>query len=138
MLFFFLACIYYCRGPLFIFFTVQKNRVATQPGKPGKVKEFDIWPKYQKIVRKFQHFIQNSGKIWEFENFNAGSNFHANFKTKLLNIQSYIGTLNRLFLIVFITKSQILVNITCSWNILVLSSNAILIVSPACWKSLRC
>ena len=85
-----------------------------QPRKPGKVREFDIWPKNQGKVREFQHFIQNSGKVREFENFNAGSNFHANFKTKLLNIQSYIGTLNRLFLIFFVTKSQILVTITCN------------------------
>ena len=52
------------------------NRVATQPGKPGKVREFDILPK-------------NQGKVREFENFNARSNFHASFKTKLLDIQSY-------------------------------------------------
>ena len=31
-------------------------------------------------LREFHHFIQNSGKVREFENFNAGSNFHANFK----------------------------------------------------------
>ena len=35
---------------------------------------------FEQKVRDFKHFIQNSGKIWEFENFNAGSNFHANFK----------------------------------------------------------
>ena len=58
-----------------------------------------IWLKNQGKVREFQHFIQNSAKVREFENFNAGNNFHANFKTKLLNIQSYIGTLNGLFLI---------------------------------------
>ena len=87
-------------------------------------KSQDVWPK-------------NQGKVRELENFNALSNFHANFKTKLLNIQSYIGTLNGLFLIFFVTKSQILVNITCNWNILVLSSNTILIVSPECQKLLR-
>ena len=47
------------------------NRVATQPGKPGKVREFDILPKNQGKVREFQHFIQNSGKVREFENFKA-------------------------------------------------------------------
>ena len=33
-------------------------RVATQPGKPGK-------------VREFQHFVHHSGKVREFENFKA-------------------------------------------------------------------
>ena len=56
------------------------NRVARQPGEPGKVKEF--------------------------ENVNAGSNFHANFKIKHLNIQSYIGILNCLFLILLSLCSQ--------------------------------
>ena len=55
---------------------VPEISVVTQPGKHGEAE-----------------------KVREFENFNAESNFHANFKTKLLNIQSYIGTLNHLFLI---------------------------------------
>ena len=54
---------------------------------------------FDQKIREFHYFIQNSGKVREFENFNAGNNFHAIFKTKLLNIQSYIGTLNGLFLI---------------------------------------
>ena len=54
---------------------------------------------FDQKVREFQHFIQKSGKVREFENFNAGRDFHANFKTKLLNILSHIGTLNGLFLI---------------------------------------
>ena len=53
---------------------------------------------FDQKIRENQHFIQNSGKVREFENLNAGSNFHSKFKTKLLNIQSYIGTLNDLFL----------------------------------------
>ena len=46
------------------------NRVATQPGKPGepgKVRELDISPKNQGIVREFRHFIQKPGKVREFE-----------------------------------------------------------------------
>ena len=51
-----------------------------------KSQKFDIWPK-------------NQGKVREFESFNAWSEFYSNFKTKLLNTQSYTGTLNGLFLI---------------------------------------
>ena len=93
---------------------------------------------FNQKIREFQHFIQNSGKVKELENFNVGSDFHANFKNKLLNIQSYIDTLNGLFLIFFVTKRQILVNITCNCDILVLLNYTILIVSPECRKSLRC
>ena len=53
-------------------------------------------------------------KVRELKYFNAGSNFLANFVTKFLNIQSYIGALNHIFLTFFVTRSQILVNITCN------------------------
>ena len=58
---------------------------------------------YRKI-REFLHFIKNSGKVREFENFNASSDFHAIFKIKLLNILSYIGTLNGLFFLLLSLK----------------------------------
>ena len=63
------------------------NRVATQPGRPGEPGK----------VGEFQHFIENSEKVREFENFKAWRDFHANFKIKLLRILSYIDTLNGLF-----------------------------------------
>ena len=91
----------------------QLNFSIITTGIPGELRKSGNLIFDQK-TREFQHFIQNSGKVREFEYFNTESNFHANFKTKLLNIQSYIGTLNGLFLIFFVTKSQILVNITCN------------------------
>ena len=45
---------------------IGNNKVATQPGEPGKVREFDIR-------------LKNQGKVREFENFKARSDFHANF-----------------------------------------------------------
>ena len=75
---------------------LRANRVATQPREPGKVREFDIWPKNQRISA----FYLKLWKSWGiFYNFNAWSDFYVNFKTELLNIMSYIGTLNGLFLI---------------------------------------
>ena len=45
-------------------------RVVMHPGKPGgpgKIRGLDISLKHQGKVRKFCHFIQNSGKVREFE-----------------------------------------------------------------------
>ena len=49
----------------------ESNRVATQPGipgEPGKVREFDIWPKNQGISAFYPKFWKGQ-EMWE--NFKA-------------------------------------------------------------------
>ena len=43
------------------------TRIATQPGKPGKVRKSDISPKNHGKVREFCGFIPNPVKVREFE-----------------------------------------------------------------------
>ena len=80
-------------------------------------------------IREFQHFIQNSGKVREFEkNFRLEAIFMPSLKPNLSILLHIISTLNSLFSLFFFTKGQILVNVICNGIILVFSSNAIFIV----------
>ena len=91
----------------------DNDRVATQSWRPEKVTEFDIWLK--------NHWIWENLRLETIIMPTLKPNFWVSCDIEHIKLSTFS---------LFVTKSQILVNVICSWNILAFSSNTVFIVPP--------